>query len=228
MLMSFVKTYIKSRTTGALRTSVRQVRWEWQLSSRHWSSVKKVPGFLQALPVKLNLGCGPNVRKGWLNIDLLDSRADLQLDLRECWPFPDGGVSHIYSEHVFEHFEFQEEVPHFLSEALRVLSAEGIFDVGVPDTAWPLRAHGNPNDDYWSLVKPPMHPNWCETQLDHINYHFRQERQYGEHKYAWDEETLARSLQRAGFTSIVRRQFDPALDSESRRAGTLYMRAIKC
>ena len=171
----------------------------------------------------LNLGCGENRRQGWLNIDLFDPAADLQLDLRRRWPFPDGSVAYIYSEHAFEHFEFYEEVPHFLAESLRVLQSGGVFDVGVPDTEWPLCGYGNPNHDYWPFA-PTWHPTSCETQLDHINYHFRQD---GQHKYAWDEKTLARSLRRAGFGSIVRRSFDARLDSESRRKGTLYMRAIK-
>jgi predicted SAM-dependent methyltransferase len=125
---------------------------------------------------------------------------------------------------VFEHFEFHCEVPHLLSESLRVLQAGGIFDVGVPDSEWPLRAYGQAAEDYWRFVTTKWHPKWCETQLDHINYHFRQD---GEHKFAWDEETLERSLKTAGFACVVRRQFDPTLDAESRRIGTLYMRASK-
>ena len=133
-------------------------------------------------------------------------------------------MAHIYSEHIFEHFEFHSEVPHFLSQSLRVLQAGGLFDVGVPDTAWALRGYGNPEHDYWSFVKSGVHPEWCETQLDHINYHFSAD---GQHLYAWDEETLARSLRRAGFTGVQRRDFDPTLDAESRKIGTLYMRAMK-
>jgi predicted SAM-dependent methyltransferase len=173
--------------------------------------------------MKLNLGCGPNAKSGWINVDLFDSNADLQLDLREQWPFPDSSIACIYSEHVFEHFEFYREVPHILSESMRVLQSGGVFDVGVPDTEWPLRGYGDPDHDYWALA-PSWHPDSCETQLDHINYHFRG---IDHHKYAWDEETLARSLNRAGFGCVSRRSFDTTLDSESRRTGTLYMRGIK-
>lgn len=172
---------------------------------------------------KLNLGCGSNPRPGWINIDLFASCADLQLDLREKWPFADASISYVYSEHVFEHFDIDDEVPHFLSEARRVLHPGGLFDVGVPDTEWPLRAYGDPDNPYWPFSET-VHPQWCETQLDHINYHFRQGTQ---HKYAWDYETLARTLRRFGFTDVTRREFDPTLDSKSRKIGTLYMRAMK-
>jgi predicted SAM-dependent methyltransferase len=196
------RNYIKGFSTAGLRSAVRQVFKEWRLCQRHRRSVSMLPRFLENSPLKLDLGSGSNNKQGWLNIDLFHPSADLQLDLREAWPFPNGSVLHIYSEHVFEHFEFHREVPHFLSESLRVLRPGGIFDVGVPDSEWPIRAYGNSAEEYWRLAETQWHPKWCETQLDHINYHFRQD---GEHQYAWDEETLARSLRRAGFTSIIRR-----------------------
>ena len=65
-------------------------------------------------------------------------------------------------------------------------------------------------------------PDWCYTLMHQINYLFRQGH---EHKYAYDGETLALILERAGFVRVNRRDFDPALDSESRRIGTLYMKA---
>lgn len=222
--MNPIKNYIKSQTTWAFRSALRQVEKEWQLSLRHRRSLKKVGRFVQTAALKLNLGCGENAKQGWVNVDLFHPDADLQLDLREPWPFAEGRVSHVYSEHVFEHFEFHSEVSHFLSESLRVLQPGAIFDVGVPDADWALRSYGNQDSDYWHYARTVFHPKWCETQLDHLNFHFRQN---GQHKYAWNEETLSRSLSRSGFVGITRRQFDPSLDGESRRIGTLYMRAAK-
>jgi predicted SAM-dependent methyltransferase len=222
-VVSVVKDYLKSCTTYALRRAIRDVVTEGRLYWRHWFAIRKAHRLFVNRPLKLNLGCGPNSKPGWLNIDLFHAGADLQVDLRRRWPFPAGSVAAIYSEHMFEHLEFSEEVPHFLSESLRVLQDKGVFDVGVPDTEWPLRGYGNPEHSYWPFA-PTWHPKSCETQLDHINYHFRQGEQ---HKYAWDEDTLTRSLQQAGFVCVTRRPFDAMLDSESRRIGTLYVRAIK-
>lgn len=221
--MNSAKEFVKAHTSKGFREAVRNARREWHISRLHRRTLKTVAPFLQRAEKKLNLGCGPNPKLGWINIDLFDSHADLRLDLREKWPFEDGSISHIYSEHVFEHFELHEEVPHFLSEARRVLQPGGLFEVGVPDTEWPLHAYGNPGDPYWPFSKT-VHPDSCETQLDHINYHFRQRT---EHKYAWDFETLARTLGRFGFTDVTRREFDSVLDAESRKTGTLYLRAIK-
>lgn len=220
---SRLKAFVRGHTTKGLFEVIRHAHSEWRIYRRHRSGLRKIGLFLQRPEKKLNLGCGPNPKPGWINIDLFDSRADLQLDLREKWPFADGSVSYIYSEHVFEHFELHEEVAHFLSETHRVLRPDGVFDVGVPDTEWPLRAYGNKGDPYW-VFSETLHPAWCKTQMDHINYHFRQGT---EHKYAWDYETLSRKLQEFGFTNIVRRGYDPVLDSESRKIGTLNVTATK-
>jgi len=218
-----LRAYVKKRLPYGLRQAVEQLSEEWRLFGRHRRAAQKASRFLQVLPVKLNLGCGPKRKEGWVNIDLFESAADLQLDLRLDWPFPDGSVSYIYSEHVFEHFEIHFEVPHFLQEALRVLEPGGIFDVVVPDSEVALRAYGNPGATFWTMASQlGWHPG-CETQLERINYHFRQD---GQHKYAWDAETLARALRTAGFTAVARRDFDATMDS-AERVLSLYMVAKK-
>jgi predicted SAM-dependent methyltransferase len=218
-----VRNFIKAHTSNGFADAVANARQEWRIFRQHRSALKKVSAFQDLPEKKLSLGCGPNPKTGWINIDLFDCHADLRLDLRQKWPFFDGSVACIYSEHVFEHFDFPGEVDHFLSESYRVLRPGGVFDVGVPDTEWPLRAYRDLSDPYWPFSKT-VHPRLYETRLDHINYHFRQD---GEHKYAWDEETLARSLKRFRFSDITRREFDPAMDSPPRKGNTLYMRAIK-
>ncbi len=213
-----------ARMSYGLHQATSQWFDEWTLFRLHHREVEKARQLWRSLPVKLNLGCGPNHKDGWVNVDLFDAHADLQLDLRELWPFPDSSVSYIYSEHVFEHFEFHVEVPHFLGEAFRVLESTGTLDVVVPDTEPPLRAYGNPSATYWSSLAKRWHPEWCETELDHINFHFRQD---GEHKCAWDAETLRRTLKAAGFTNVLQREFNPLMDTEERRIGSLYMTGIK-
>jgi hypothetical protein len=51
--------------------------------------------------LKLNIGCGPNHKAGWVNIDLW-GHPHLILDMRQPIPLPDGCASLIYSEHFFE------------------------------------------------------------------------------------------------------------------------------
>src|SRR6516164_10691898 len=44
--------------------------------------------------------------------------------------------------------------------------------------------------------------------------------------YAWDFEALKNPLEDIGFRNCSRRDFDPALDSESRIRGTLYVDCV--
>ena len=89
----------------------------------------------------------------------------------------------------------------------------------------PLVAYAN-RDEQASEYPRRMHwlPDWCDTLMHQVNYLFPQGH---EHKYAYDGKTLALILERAGFVQVNHRDFDPALDSESRRIGSLYMKARK-
>jgi hypothetical protein len=58
-------------------------------------------------------------------------------------------------------------------------------------------------------------------------YQFAFLRQDGEHRFAYDEETLSKVLGLAGFNEIKRDDFDPELDSEHRRVGSLFISARK-
>jgi predicted SAM-dependent methyltransferase len=210
--------------TAAFRRSLANAKREFHFMRLHRASAR-MAARLAPGDLKLNIACGPNVKPGWVNVDLLPA-ADLHLDLREPLPFPDNSVSIIYSEHFFEHLEFPDEAERFLAESLRVLARGGVFSVGVPDTEWPLRAYVTGDDSYFRLARDEMkwHPAWCDTRLHQINFHFRQGQ---EHKYAYDYETLESVLKKAGFVSVTRREFDPSLDSESRKIGTLYAEGRK-
>ncbi len=211
-----------------LTTGIRQSLFNLAVEIRIWLRHQK--GVMQArhLPLsaldKLHLGCGPNHKSGWLNIDL-SHRADLKLDLREKLPFPDNSFSIIYNEHFFEHVDYPGPAAEFLRDCLRILKPGGVIRIGVPDTEWPLQEYcGISNSGYFELARKNWHPDWCTTPMEQINYHFRQD---GEHKFAYDFNTLEKVLLDCGFTSIQRVEFDPVIDSELRKTGTLYVTASK-
>lgn len=173
--------------------------------------------------LKLNIGCGPNLKSGWVNIDLVPG-CDLSLDGREKLPFDDGSCSVVYSEHFVEHLEYPDDAFRFFSESYRVLQPGGTFSAGVPDTEWPLKDYAAGGADWLAFVKNGQHPSWCLTRMEHINFHFRQNI---EHRFAYDYETFEAALRKAGFMEVRRREFDPQLDAESRKIGTLYVEAVK-
>jgi len=74
----------------------------------------------------------PVLKPGWVNIDLFVKEADLQLDVRERWPFRDNSASLIYSEHFLEHLTYWE-MEKVLSEAWRVLMSGGVFSLAIPN-----------------------------------------------------------------------------------------------
>lgn len=55
-------------------------------------------------PLKLNLGCGSDIRPGYVNVDKFGSTADLLFDLEtHPWPWPDNSVEEVVLNHVLEH-----------------------------------------------------------------------------------------------------------------------------
>jgi len=213
-----------ARTRGTRRAREGLAR-ELRNQHRHRGGVRASRAFRGRRGLRLDVGCGSNVREGWVNVDLSSRKADCRLDLREDLPFDDASVAVVYSEHFFEHLDYPDDALRFLRECLRVLEPGGTFSVGVPDTEGPLRSYAQGDGAYAKRAREKWkHPAWCETPLDHVNYHFRQD---GEHRWAYDFESLAHALSTAGFHAIRRRDADPALDTEERVEGTLYVEARK-
>lgn len=80
---------------------------------------------------KLNLGCGYDVKEGYINIDAKDGRGvDLVLDLNDCkLPFDDNSVDEIYMAHILEHIIDRYK---FIMECYRVLKPKGIILIKLP------------------------------------------------------------------------------------------------
>ncbi len=204
--------------------SLSDLKLELKIWYRHIRNSKKAKKLSGSKLNKLHLGCGQNHKPGWLNVDIFPP-ADLTLDLREEFPFPDVSFSLIYSEHFFEHIEYPTTAKLFLSECNRVLKKDGKIRLAVPDTVWPMMEYcGVSNNGYFNIAKEDWHPDWCTTNIEHINYHFRQD---GEHKFAYDFETLEKILLLTGFINIEQTEFQVDIDSEARKKGTLYINAIK-
>lgn len=205
-----------------LAASIKNVRGEIRRARIHRKSCKQAKRLLGRTDLRLNIGCGFNLKPGWINIDI-DGDAEFHLDMRRDLPFADASASVVYSEHFFEHLEYFSEAQRFLGEALRVLRPGGLFSVAVPDASLVLKSYVN--SDY-ALLKTltPYRPDWSDTPMHQVNHAFRQGT---EHKYSYDFETLASTLVKAGFATAERRHFDPELDSAKREFESLYVDARK-
>jgi predicted SAM-dependent methyltransferase len=189
--------------------------------------------------IRVNVGCGNNPTPGWINLDIISYPGVYFWDCRSGLPFSDGSIAAIYSEHFFEHLDLHSEASPFLRECLRCLEPGGVLRIVVPDAGAYLQAYMGP----WEVLAD-MRPldraedgwrdKWLgqiyQTKMQFINAIFRQGY---EHKYVYDEETLALVMREAGFANVIVQQFgvstDPnmAPDRNERRAESLYVEGIK-
>jgi predicted SAM-dependent methyltransferase len=201
--------------------ALRDLAWEGRAWAAHQLAVRRAQS-ISGRRLRLHIGCGADVRSGWLNIDL-EPAADLRLDLRRPLPFADDSVSLIFGEHVFEHFELPD-ARSLLREAYRVLTPGGKLSLSVPDAEQLIREYAT--GDGPLLRQARGDHGWhvaAATPLDQLNQLFRQG---GQHRYAWDALTFLHYLREAGFDAHER-QFDPQLDSEGRRDESLYVEGLK-
>lgn len=80
--------------------------------------------------MKLNLGCGTDIRKGWINLDIakLDG-IDVIHDVNNVpLPFEDNTFDYVLCQDIFEHVEYIQ----LLKDIRRILKTDGIIEVRVP------------------------------------------------------------------------------------------------
>lgn len=104
-------------------------------------------------PVKLNLGCGNDIRPGYINVDkynntgLVDHRWDLgKLEV------PDGYLDEIYLVHVFEHIGIND-IYSVVEEWKRALKPKGDLIIRVPNLEHEVKIWlDTPDENKWKEV----------------------------------------------------------------------------
>ncbi len=92
--------------------------------------------------MKINLGCGQNVKKGYVGVDIVDHSIIYPLgqfiktNLFKEMPFNDNSIEEVYAAHFIEHIP-QDKVIWFFNEVYRILIPDGIFEIIVPPTQGP-------------------------------------------------------------------------------------------
>src|SRR5688572_13911022 len=94
--------------------------------------------------IKLDLGCGPNKKEGFLGVDSIKFKGvDVVFDLATGrWPWKDNSVSEAHASHFVEHLDAKERT-HFVNELYRVLKPGATAQIIVPHWA-SQRAYGDP------------------------------------------------------------------------------------
>lgn len=107
-------------------------------------------------PIKLDIGCGPNKKEGYVGIDILpfDGKVDHVFNAgTERWPFEDGSVDEAHSSHFVEHLTAPERI-HFVNELHRVMKTGAKAAIITP--------HWCSNRAYGDLTHqwPPVSEMW--------------------------------------------------------------------
>lgn len=115
-------------------------------------------------PLKLHVGCGPRVVKGWVNIDLAyqpfanyleaygadrdgpelrGTREEFfAIDVTRGLPLPDESVEVVFHEDFLEHLSQRDAVA-FLAETRRAMLPGAVHRVNSPDMAASMREHSD-------------------------------------------------------------------------------------
>jgi len=186
----------------------------------------------QRRDVLVNVACGGFVLDGFVNLDMYDNDDGvIGCDTRRSIPIGDGCAAGIRAEHFVEHLEPREEIPAFLKDCRRALAPGGVLRIVVPDARRFLQAYcdGTP-EAYRALAVPDPFPDDLPTRMDIINHVFRQ---WHEHYWAYDFETLAHRLRAAGFSHIEETAYRQSLqaplgaDREEHALASLYVDAVR-
>jgi predicted SAM-dependent methyltransferase len=189
--------------------------------------------------LKLNLGCGGDLKPGWINVDLaLESlpmvNAEtaptfINYDLRRQIPLNENSCELIYSSHFFEHLEYSDSL-RLLRQCYHLLKPDGIFRISLPDFKGACTAYLKDDYSYFELVDPDTFLSEVApetlTLVDYVNFAIYQS---GEHKRVYDEEKVIRLLQSIGFTSVSVSSYETEIDPASplRLNYSFYVQAKK-
>jgi len=78
---------------------------------------------------KLNLGCGKEIKKDYINMDIEDFGQEIVRDANKGLPFSDDSLDEVYAKHTIEHMV---DIEFVLDECYRVLKKGGLFYIEVP------------------------------------------------------------------------------------------------
>ncbi len=147
-----------------------------------------------AAAIRLHLGCGPEYREGWINVDTnAESKADIVSDVKKLPVFTDSSVDVIEACHLFEHLTYYDAVA-ALDEWSRVLKPGGELFLEMPDLDACIRIMGEHADKEGfdlGLIGlygwPPAIKNEGVPQI---------------HKWGWSRKALSEALRKVGFEAI--------------------------
>ncbi len=219
-----VKVKNNLRNLGLLAMVLYLLRQRW-LRRRNWIKLKHwlndgrvIESYLGGHEVKkLQIGTGYNPLGDWLNSDFDPPSDDIiYLDATKTLPFDDCTFDCLFSEHMIEHIAYPEGL-NFLEECHRVLKPGATLRVATPNLQFLI--------ELYRTNKTPLQKAYVEWATDEyvsssgsfedtfvINNFVRS----WDHSFIYDEKVLRCAMEKAGFTSVVRRELNESENEELR------------
>lgn len=136
---------------------------------------------------RLHLGCGKDIREGWINLDAKKlPGVDVVADLDNCrntpLPFPDGSIHEFYGSHLLEHLR---DPLSFMQELHRIAKSDAIAVFRVP-----YGSSDDADEDPTHVRRFFLHSFYYFSQLgyNHADYGYRGD---------WETESLVLTVDAA-------------------------------
>lgn len=141
--------------------------------------------------IRINAGCGANIKEGWHNLDIEPNHGVTVCDLTKMLPFSNASVDVVFSEHAIEHFTFEQGAAMF-REFARVLRPGGYLRVATPDLRV-LAYHYLRGELQWAESVGWLPVTACQMLNGGL-------RMWG-HQHVYDEDELKMLFASVGFTA---------------------------
>jgi SAM-dependent methyltransferase len=150
--------------------------------------------------LRLSIGSGRIVHKGWFGIDLKRGVNVFRCDLRRPFTLSDGILDSLLAEHIIEHFAL-DDVLRILSECYRVLKPDAPIRIVCPDAriAWKLLSGVSDLDTERQLSLDSSLHGWKRDSLLDLRVANRLIYQFGQHCICLTPEWVLKLLLYTGF-----------------------------
>ncbi|MEJ2194454.1 MAG: methyltransferase domain-containing protein [Ignavibacteriaceae bacterium] len=131
---------------------------------------------------RLNLGCGNDIKDGYINLDVVDYGGNRIHDLNSFpYPFEDSFFDEVFASHILEHLNNFHE---YITEIYRILKPDGVLIVyapfflntkyfGEPDHKIPFSIRTFDNYEYIGNKKLKFYEKWkLKHRTNFITSHF--------------------------------------------------------
>jgi predicted SAM-dependent methyltransferase len=193
--------YVWSMDSGKLKDTIRPVVARTLRPSAKRRTRLLVEGGVPHEGFKVEIGCGPSRRPGWIATDVTWD-APYYLDGTKPWPFPAGSVQYVYGDNVIEHLPLQANRT-LIRHAHVAMRSGGTIRLVTPDVGRLVEAYlsGGPVvDDLLAMYRGAGYTATHPVDVLRVTF-----TEFGHHAgYLWDWEAAAAELADAGFRNVRR------------------------